>query len=504
MNLFIKSAVTSMAAITLLSTGVLATSQKVEASASPIARTSKVTRIYTKKGNLVTNRSLASNTDWLTGKVITLNGEDYTQVATNEYVKNNDVSFIDPYTAVDPNKDKMVGRVIMGSDRVFDTATNSVSSTTLEGGSEWIVSKAISNKNGQTFYKISKTQWAFGENMMLNHQLNSTYDADFGVTPDNDPVATGSFGPASQSNDGLVVTINAGDANIYDDRTGLPTSKTVPEGSQWKVSRVVTVNNGPYYFKIGSHEWIEGEHAEVSQMPSPDHVNSFGPALLDGTEYGHNPSRYNGSTVVTGNDDSNTSSNTNTNTNTNTNNNTTGDTNNNSGSTNTNTNTGSYKPNVANINNYFVQYLNALHKANGTAPVHSSADMINYAQQRAAQQNGGNLDHSTAAKDTSENLSSTGFKYMNYAGVKSDKDAAYYLLKGWYDEEGNYAALGQAGHFGHRAALIYSGPTVGLGITDSDASFDADWNDSTLNAQNVLYNYTGTNPNTQFISKDAI
>ncbi|WP_334330479.1 SLAP domain-containing protein [Companilactobacillus sp. HBUAS59699] len=499
MNLLVKSAVTSMAAITLLSTGIAAT-QTVKAQANPIARTSKVTRIYTKKGNLVSNRSLASNTDWATGKIIQLNGEKYIQVATNEYVKENDIQLVSTLPT-DPNKDKLVGRVIMGSDKVFDTATNSVSSTTLEGGSEWIVSKAVTNKNGQSFYKISKTQWAFGENMMLNKNIDYTYNAEFGVTPDNDPVATGDFGPAGQNNDGLVITIFKGNANIYDDRTGLPTSNTVPEGSKWKVSRVVTVNEGLFYFKIGSHQWISGGNAEVNQMPNVDHVNSFGPALLDGTEYGHNPTRYNGSTTITGTTDNNSNNSSNTNNN---NSNTNVDTNNNSDSTNTNTNTGSYQPNLANINKYFVEYLNALHKANGTAPVQSSADMINYAQQRAAQQNGGNLDHSTAERDTSENLTSAGFNYMSYAGVKSDKDAAYFLLKDWYDETNNYAPLGQAGHFGHRAALIYSGPTVGLGITDTDASFDADWNDSTLNQQNALYNYTGSNPNTQFISKDSI
>lgn len=494
MNLFLKSAVTSMAAITLLSTEIAST-QTVKAQANPIARTSKVTRIYTKKGNLVSNRSLASNTDWATGKVIQINGVSYIQVATNEYVKKDDIQLVSTLPT-DSNKDKLVGRVIMGSDKVFDTSTNSVSSTTLEGGSEWLVSKAVTNKNGQTFYKISKTQWAFGDNMTMNKEINSTYNAEFGVTPDNDPIATGSFGPSEQSNVGLVLTVHNGNANIYDDRTGLPTSATVPEGSQWKVSRVVTVNEGPYYFQIGSHQWISGGHAEVNQMPNADHVNSFGPALLDGTEYGHNPTRYNGSTTVTGTTDNNDSNTNNNNSNTNV------DTNDNS--TDTNSNTGSYQPNLANINKYFVEYLNALHKANGTAPVQSSADMINYAQQRAAQQNGGNLDHTTAERDTSENLTSAGFKYMNYAGIKSDKDAAYFLLKDWYDETNNYAPLGQSGHFGHRAALIYSGPTVGLGITDTDASFDADWNDSTLNQQNVLYNYTGSNPNTQFISKDAI
>ncbi|WP_125588822.1 SLAP domain-containing protein [Companilactobacillus jidongensis] len=164
-----------------------------------------------------------------------------------------------------------------------------------------------------------------------------------------------------------------------------------------------------------------------------------------------------------------------------------------------------YQPDVSKINEYFVKYLNALHKANGTTPVSLTDDMMSYAQQRANQQEGHVLDHSTAARKTSEDLDGTGLDgIVRFRGIRSDKDAAYYFLKDWYDDDYNSIPMGQAGHFGHRAALIYSGPTVGLGISEDAAAFTADWNYSTIDQYDALYNYTGSNPNTKFISKDSV
>ena len=131
--------------------------------------------------------------------------------------------------------------------------------------------------------------------------------------------------------------------------------------------------------------------------------------------------------------------------------------------------------------------------------------MMNYAQQRAEQQVGNTLDHTTASRSTSENLSGAGLDYLlKWAYVQSDKDAAYYLLSQWYDEGNNLTGAGQQGHYGHRAALIYSGPNVGLGISGNAAAFDADWDYDTFGQFNALYDYTGSNPNTKFISKDSI
>lgn len=159
-----------------------------------------------------------------------------------------------------------------------------------------------------------------------------------------------------------------------------------------------------------------------------------------------------------------------------------------------------YVPNLEKINYYFGQYLNALHKANGTQPVTYDSSLLSYAVQRADQQVGGPLDHSTASRDMSECLHSGG-----YFSASSDKEVAYVLLKGWYNEDNNVYGPGQKGHYGHRAALIYAGPRFALGLNDEGiAAFEPEWDYSTLDQQMDLYDYTGSNPNTKFISEDAI
>lgn len=234
--------------------------------------------------------------------------------------------------------------------------------------------------------------------------------------------------------------------------------------SSWVIGKHIVNKYGQHYVQISSHEYAETSHMSFnSALPEPQYIANF-------DVYGSD---------INDPDDNNSNNE-------------------------SNKQVNNYKPNLSNINDYFVKYLNALHAANGSDPVQSSADMINYAQQRASQQTNG-LDHSTAERNTSENLSSGGFNYMlNYGDVHSDKDAAYFLLKEWYDEDNNGDGIGSVGHFGHRAALIYSGPNVGLGITDGAASFDADWNYGSLDAFHRVYDFTGTDPHTNFISKDAV
>ena len=167
---------------------------------------------------------------------------------------------------------------------------------------------------------------------------------------------------------------------------------------------------------------------------------------------------------------------------------------------------GTYKPDTHKISDYFVKYVNALHKANGSEPVHTNADFENYAMQRAAQQNGNVLDHTTATRNLNENLSSDGLDYLlKWGYVHSDRDVAYYVLKDWYTDEYNIIPMGQAGHFGHSANVLYAGPTIGFGISNNAAAFVADSvGSSSYDAFNWLYNYAGTTPNTNFISKDSV
>ncbi|WP_338215836.1 SLAP domain-containing protein [Companilactobacillus muriivasis] len=363
-SLFLKSLTVSGLALAAFATSSILSD---DADAAMVATTKNVTitRLYTQDGNLVQDRGLAANTPWRVGKIIQLNGLDYYQVATNEYLKSTDSSSLT------------------------------------------------------------------GSNDSQNTHNNSKVD----------------------------ILVEQPSADTYDDRDGSVNGQ-VGHFSDWVVSKVVFESyTGKTYYQISPHQFITlynyQVHGDEGTLPKVEvtHLTDLNKNIDPDTGQEFN----------------------------------------------------TYKPNLTNINNYFEKYLNALHKANGTAPVHLTTDMMNYAQQRAEQQVGNNLDHTTATRSTSENLSGSGFDFMlKWAGVKSDKDAAYYLLSRWYDEGGNLTGSGQAGHYGHRAALIYSGPSVGLGISGNAASFDADWSYDTYNQFEDLYNYTGSNPNTKFISKDSI
>ncbi|WP_195701618.1 SLAP domain-containing protein [Companilactobacillus futsaii] len=320
----------------------------------------------------------------------------------------------------------------------------------LAANSAWAVGKII-DINDEMYYQVA-----------TNEYLNAV-DASYSVNV-----------PTIQQK--LAGKIINGNAQLYRDDTNSMSNRILANGSSWLVGKIIVNKLGQYFAQVSTHEYADGLNMAFNMpVPQATYVADFG--------------------INTQN---------NTNTNTNNNNTSTNVDTNNDNNAGSNQNTSDYQPNLSQINKYFVAYLNALHKANGTTPVQLSQDLMSYATQRAQQQDGLNLDHSTADRDMSENLEGGGFDYMKYAGVKSDKDAAYFMLKSWYDEDNNYSKPGEAGHFGHRAALIYSGPNVGLGITNKDAAFEADWNYGTLDQFNNLYYYTGSNPNTKFISKDAI
>jgi len=83
-----KTTVLGLAAITLsaLSVGTLnAQAATVATVTSPVSA-----RLYTREAKLITNRALAPNTPWRVGDIISVYGEKYYQVATNEFLKATD------------------------------------------------------------------------------------------------------------------------------------------------------------------------------------------------------------------------------------------------------------------------------------------------------------------------------------------------------------------------------------------------------------------------------
>lgn len=126
-----------------------------------------------------------------------------------------------------------------------------------------------------------------------------------------------------------------------------------------------------------------------------------------------------------------------------------------------------YVPNMDNVRTYFTQYLNQLRALNGQPPIKMTDDVNKVAQQNADAQSATSLDHVGAGYY--ENLT-------RMSGVLSDKEFAYDILTGWYDETNNVYPKGQAKHYGHRANLLYTAGNFGLAYNAKTGAvaFEAD------------------------------
>lgn len=125
-----------------------------------------------------------------------------------------------------------------------------------------------------------------------------------------------------------------------------------------------------------------------------------------------------------------------------------------------------YKMNWDNVVKYFYEYTNQLATLNGATPAEPDAATMAFAQQRAKAQHNGKLSHD-GSDDYDENLSLDTYKYP------SDQEYAYNIVMGWFDETDAVTGAHQAGHYGHRANLLFARGKTGLGYNKGYVAFDA-------------------------------
>ncbi|WP_164505069.1 CAP domain-containing protein [Companilactobacillus hulinensis] len=204
MNLIKKSLLTSLAATALLSAGLMANTTTADAAAKHIVRTNHVTYLYTKKGASVKNRALSAHSDWLVGKVISINGQTYDQVATNEYVIESEVTDVSNQAPVQ----KSSGVVFDGNAALYNDQTGKMDGNSLPDGTFWTVTRAVINKNNVVFYKVSAHEWAASQHLYVKN-LNSEveYSPDFGLNA-SDPNAKNSASVTAMQS-AIYATINS-------------------------------------------------------------------------------------------------------------------------------------------------------------------------------------------------------------------------------------------------------------------------------------------------------
>jgi len=148
-------------------------------SASGIAHTHgpSYTSLYTRNGEEISDRALSGNTPWLVGEIINLNGETMYQVATNEFVKANDVTYEPQHDkpAVKPNNGKNNNNVRVTANAystpIFDDQTKEVSMVPYD--STFKVGRIVQSDTGLVYYQVSTHGWMVGDLVKVTGHLEN-------------------------------------------------------------------------------------------------------------------------------------------------------------------------------------------------------------------------------------------------------------------------------------------------------------------------------------------
>ena len=149
--------------------------------------------VYDSTGKEVHSRALAFNSDWRSDKTITVNGNLYYQVSTDEWLRSEDVKANwDPATGQlkqenSQQQQKLVGKINSTVvDIYYDNGSNiGRDNGRFKVGSAWSVGKVLKNMQGKYFYQVSNNEYISSDDMELNGQPQDVvYYPAFGYVPD--------------------------------------------------------------------------------------------------------------------------------------------------------------------------------------------------------------------------------------------------------------------------------------------------------------------------------
>ncbi|WP_125567962.1 SLAP domain-containing protein [Companilactobacillus insicii] len=176
---------------------------------------------------------LPAGSSWKLGQRVNIQGNDYYQVATNEYAlaiafkttgnSSNNNSNDNSNNNSNVEVAKVNTTVTIGANETAIVNDNGVATGNhLDAGTSWKVDQ-IKVVNGFRYYRVATNQW-----------VKRTY-----VPADNS----------------ITVTL-IGNQKVYDTATN-SMSRTLPNGTSWKVVKVVVNSKNIYWGQVSSNEWVK-------------------------------------------------------------------------------------------------------------------------------------------------------------------------------------------------------------------------------------------------------
>lgn len=159
-------------------------------------------------------RVVSPSSGWKYSKIVKIDGNDYYQVATNEFVP---VKSGIPYTAVPETTS--VG--ITSSTPIYNSKGESIG-TTLPANTSWRTD-SYATINGEKMYRVATDEWIPASSLTTYQPISSTYTT-------------------------------KGEIPLYD-HTGKLIGKTLAPGTSWKTDQLATIN-GREYYRVATNEYV--------------------------------------------------------------------------------------------------------------------------------------------------------------------------------------------------------------------------------------------------------
>lgn len=207
--------------------------------------------------------TLPQGSQWQLGTLITVGSKRMYQVATNEYI---DANLVDvngqtstTTSTTDTGSNDSVGKIGTTVARTgIVTADGMETNMTLAQGTQWKLGKTI-KINGTSFYEVGTNEYVVANNLTIN---GSNTTSSTTTTPTTSTSTNSEVKITANPDVGEIGTATAELAIVND--AGKSTGSSLPNGSQWKLGRIMNAN-GMIYYEVGNNEWIPASDLTITR-----------------------------------------------------------------------------------------------------------------------------------------------------------------------------------------------------------------------------------------------
>lgn len=176
---------------------------------------------------------LNAGSNWKLGKMISINGSYYYQIATDEYIPPSVVK-----TADDPSITVQNTNITLFENQTVINDNNQATGQTLPAYSTW-KTNASRVVSGYRYYRVATNEWVKTVSIPALHQMSS-----------------------------ITATLSANKA-VYDQATN-SWGRTLPAGSSWKITHVIKNSKGAFWGKVSTNEWLPLNEGNISLSTNAD------------------------------------------------------------------------------------------------------------------------------------------------------------------------------------------------------------------------------------------